>query len=120
MLIIGCDYHPSVQQIAWADTETGDCGERRLAHESGEAEQFYREMKKKGATVRVGIEATGHSRWFERLLAKQGDLTSAAIRYSQYAAESEYQLSVRKLMQNTAARHLDKVLGSRNLCLRTC
>ena len=22
MLIIGCDYHPSVQQIAWVDTET--------------------------------------------------------------------------------------------------
>jgi transposase len=70
MLIIGCDYHPSVQQIAWADTETGDRGERRLAHESGEAEQFYREMKKKAGTVRVGIEATGHSRWFERLLAE--------------------------------------------------
>jgi hypothetical protein len=23
MLIIGCDYHPSVQQIAFMDTETG-------------------------------------------------------------------------------------------------
>ena len=29
-----------------------------------EAEQFYRELK--GKQVRVGIEATGHSRWFER------------------------------------------------------
>ena len=43
MLIIGCDYHPSVQQIAWVDTETGECGERRLTHKGGEAEQFYRE-----------------------------------------------------------------------------
>ena len=67
MLIIGCDYHPSVQQIAWVDTETGKCGERRLRHRA-EAEQFYRELK--GKQVRVGIEATGHSRWFERLLAK--------------------------------------------------
>ena len=68
MLIIGCDYHPSVQQIAWADTGTGECGERRLTH-CAEAEQFYRDLKQKGVSVRVGIEATGHSRWFERLLA---------------------------------------------------
>jgi hypothetical protein len=32
MLIIGSDYHPSVQQIAWVNTETGECGERRLTH----------------------------------------------------------------------------------------
>jgi transposase len=67
MLIIGCDYHPSVQQIALVDTETGECGERRLRHRA-EAEQFYRELK--GKQVRVGIEATGHSRWFERLLSE--------------------------------------------------
>jgi len=30
MLIIGCDYHPSVQQIAFVDSETGECGERLL------------------------------------------------------------------------------------------
>lgn len=71
MLIIGCDYHPSVQQIAWAETETGECGERRLTH-CAEAEQFYRELKQQGASVRVGIEATGHSRWFERLMAELG------------------------------------------------
>jgi len=69
MLIIGCDYHPSVQQIAWVNTETGECGERRLKHR-GEAEQFYRELKNKRISVQVGIEATGHSRWFERLLAE--------------------------------------------------
>jgi transposase len=67
MLIIGCDYHPSVQQIAWVDTETGECGERRLTHRA-EAEEFYCQLK--GKRVRVGIEATGHSRWFERLLAE--------------------------------------------------
>jgi hypothetical protein len=32
MLIIGCDYHPGVQQIAFMDTETGEFGERRLDH----------------------------------------------------------------------------------------
>ena len=67
MLIIGCDYHPSMQQIAWVDKETGECGERRLRHRA-EAEEFYRQVK--GKQVRVGIEATGHSRWFERMLAE--------------------------------------------------
>jgi len=28
MLIIGCNYQPSVQQIAWVDEESGECGER--------------------------------------------------------------------------------------------
>jgi transposase len=70
MLIIGCDYHPSVQQIAWVDTETGETRERRLKHSDGEAERFYRELKEKGFRVRVGMEATGHARWFERLLAE--------------------------------------------------
>jgi len=35
MLMIGCDYHPSVQQIAMMDTETGECKERRLTHRAG-------------------------------------------------------------------------------------
>ena len=30
MIIIGVDYHPSVQQIAYVDTETGETCERRL------------------------------------------------------------------------------------------
>src|SRR5438552_1438305 len=68
MIIIGCDYHPSFQQIAWVDSETGECGEQRLAHSDGEAENYYRGLY--GHGVRVGIEATGHARWFERLLAE--------------------------------------------------
>jgi hypothetical protein len=39
MLIIGVDYHPSFQQIAFVDQETGECGERRLNHGDGEAEK---------------------------------------------------------------------------------
>ncbi len=45
MLIIGCDYHPGVQQIAFMDTETGEFGERRLEHGEGEAEKFYRDLQ---------------------------------------------------------------------------
>ena len=66
MLIIGCDYHPGFQQIALVDTETGELGERRLTHRE-EAEQFYGALKER--RVRVGMEASGHARWFERLLS---------------------------------------------------
>lgn len=69
MLIIGCDYHPSVEQVAWLDNETGEYGERRLTHRE-EAERFYRDLQQQKTQVRVGIEATGQSRWFERLLAE--------------------------------------------------
>ncbi len=70
--MIGVDYHPSVQQIAFTDTETGEFGERRLNHSDGEAGKFYRDLKQRGISVRVGIEATGYSRWFERLLVELG------------------------------------------------
>jgi transposase len=72
MMIIGVDYHPSFQQIAFLKKETGECGERRLDHNGGEAEGFYRDLKQRESSVRVGMEATGFSRWFERLLAELG------------------------------------------------
>jgi len=68
MWIIGVDYHPSVQQIAFVNTDTGECGERRMSHSDGESEKFYRELKATGCRVRVWMEATGHARWFEQLL----------------------------------------------------
>jgi len=67
MLIIGCDYHPGFQQIAYIDTETGELTERRLQHRE-EAEHFYQELKGRELAVRVGMEASGHARWFERVL----------------------------------------------------
>src|SRR5260370_3554539 len=69
MLIIGCDYHPSFQQIAFVDTDTGELQERCLEHRE-EAEKFYRDLGAQGMKVRVGMEASGHARWFERLLAE--------------------------------------------------
>jgi transposase len=53
------------------DMDTGELQERRLAHRE-EAEKFYRELGAQGAMVRVGMEASGHARWFERLLAELG------------------------------------------------
>jgi hypothetical protein len=32
MIIIGADYHPGFQQIAFVDSETGELQERRLGH----------------------------------------------------------------------------------------
>jgi transposase len=72
MVIIGVDYHPSFQQIAFLDQDTGECGERQLNHSDGEADRFYRDLQQRGICVRVGMEATGYSRWFERLLAELG------------------------------------------------
>ena len=69
MWIIGCDYHPRFQQIAFVNTEGGECGNLRLEHRE-QAEQFYRGLQRQA--VRVGMEASGHARWFERLLAELG------------------------------------------------
>jgi transposase len=69
MLIIGADYHPGFQQIAFVDTETGELQERRLQHRE-EAEKFYRDLAAQGMKLRVGMEASGHARWFERLLSE--------------------------------------------------
>jgi transposase len=67
MIIVGCDYHPA-QQIAYVDTETGEYQERGLAHRE-DAEKFYRDLAAPGMKVRLGMEASGRARWFERLLA---------------------------------------------------
>jgi Transposase len=50
-------------------TDTGELEERRLEHRQ-EAEKFYRELAAQGMNVRVGMEASGQGRWFERLLAE--------------------------------------------------
>jgi transposase len=70
MYLIGVDYHPSFQQIAFYVEETGECGELCLNHGDGETEQFYRDLQQRGIRVLVGMEATGYARWFERLLAE--------------------------------------------------
>src|ERR1700683_5801981 len=69
MKIIGCDFHPSYQQIAMLDTETGELLEFRLEHEKGEARRFYERLQ---GPVRVGMEAVGNSQWFEQMLAALG------------------------------------------------
>ncbi len=69
MIIIGVDFHPEFQQIASVDTDGGELQEKQLGHRE-EAETFYRALAAVGQQVRVGMEASGHARWFERLLAE--------------------------------------------------
>jgi transposase len=69
MMIIGCDFHPRFQQIAFVDQETGEYGERRLSHPE-EAQRFYRSLA--GRQVRLGAEATGNFRWFRLLMQELG------------------------------------------------
>jgi transposase len=69
MIIIGCDFHPRFQQIALVDTETGKVEGRRLAHENGEARDFYAGLQ---APALVGIESMGYTQWFKELLAEFG------------------------------------------------
>ena len=69
MMIIGCDFHPSWQQIAWVDTETGEADEQKLVNGSGEAKRFYEQLS--GPAV-IGMEATGNSQWFIELVEDLG------------------------------------------------
>ena len=69
MLIIGCDLHTRYQVIASLAAETGEVVTRRLEHENGEAKTFYAGVPKPSL---IGIEATGYTQWFERMVAEQG------------------------------------------------
>jgi transposase len=69
MMIIGCDFHPSWQQIAWLDTETGETGQQKLVHASDDAKRFYEQVREPAL---IGIEATGNSQWFVELVEDLG------------------------------------------------
>lgn len=109
MKIIGCDFHTRYQQVAMLDDETGELIERRLEHQNGEAESFYRGLPK---PVRVGVEATGPLHWFERLLTELGHElwigNSAKIRASevrkQKTDERDAQLILELLLTNRFPR----------------
>jgi transposase len=69
MSIIGCDLHSRYQVIALVETDTGEMVTRRLEHENGEARAFYTTLPKPSL---IGIEATGYTQWFERMIAELG------------------------------------------------
>jgi len=69
MRIIGCDYHPSWQQICWLETTTGETGEEKLNHASGEATRFYRGL---AGHALIGMESTGNCQWFVEMATTAG------------------------------------------------
>jgi len=70
MKIIGCDFHPSYQQIVVWDQVSGEVVEKALSHErKEEVRAFYAGLQ---GPVRVGIEASGQSQWFEQMLGELG------------------------------------------------
>ena len=69
MMIIGCDFHPSWQQVSWLDTETGETGEQKLVTAWGDAERFYRQV---AGPALIGMEATGNCHWLVDLLSELG------------------------------------------------
>jgi len=69
MIIIGCDFHPSWQQICWLDKDTGETAEQKLVHGSGEAQKFYQQL---AAPALIGMEATGNCQWFVEMVKAAG------------------------------------------------
>ena len=69
MWIIGCDFHPSWQQVSFCDPETGEAGECKLMNGNGEAERFYQELP---VPSLIGVEACGNSQWFVELVQQLG------------------------------------------------
>jgi transposase len=69
MVLIGCDFHPSWQQVSWMNRETGEAGDQKLVHEPGAVEKFYRQFP---AGTRIGMEATGNCQWFVELMTSLG------------------------------------------------
>jgi transposase len=70
MMIIGCDFHPSGQQVFGIETSTGEVfANRWIAHTGDQVDQFYASLP--AGTV-VGVETSGNMLWFERKLAQYG------------------------------------------------
>jgi len=78
MILIGCDFHPSWQQVCWLNMASGETNNQKLVHASGDAEKFYRRL---AVPVRVGIEATGNCQWFLELLGKLGHEVRGTLKF---------------------------------------
>jgi transposase len=65
----GVDFHARQQKVAYFDSATGEIQLKELKHQGDEVRKFYEQLPK---PVIVGLEATGSSLWFEKLLGQLG------------------------------------------------
>jgi len=100
MVLIGCDFHPSWQQVSWMNRETGEAGDQKLVHEPGAVEKFYRQFP---AGTRIGMEATGNCQWFVELVTGLGHRVlvgdAAKIRASDSRQQKHDKRDARLLVQ---------------------
>src|SRR6266542_4702085 len=69
-IYIGVDFHARQQTICYLKTETGELVTCELKHQDKQkVHAFYAEFR---GQVIVGLEASGYSPWFERLLEELG------------------------------------------------
>src|SRR5216110_3604864 len=69
-IYIGVDFHARQQTICYLKTETGELVFHELRHQDKEqVRAFYEQC---AGLVIVGLEASGYSPWFERLLEELG------------------------------------------------
>src|SRR5216683_2276093 len=69
-IYIGVDFHARQQTICYLKTETGERVTCELKHQDKQAVRaFYAQF---GGQMIVGLEASGYSPWFERLLEELG------------------------------------------------
>jgi len=110
MVLIGCDFHPSWQQVSWLNQETGETGDGKLVHEAGAVEKFYRQFP---AGSRIGMEATGNCQWFLELLAKLGHEVwvgdAAKIRASDARQQKHDKRDARLLLQLLAEGRFPRI-----------
>ena len=66
---IGVDLHVRTQTVCWCDTTTGEQQERMLDHERDDVHAFYAQFV---APAIVGVEGSGYSLWFHRLIEETG------------------------------------------------
>jgi transposase len=70
MIIIGCDFHPSGQQVYGVDDQSGEViADQWISHQGEELERFYSSLP---AGAEVGVECSGNMLWFERRLRQYG------------------------------------------------
>ena len=81
---IGVDLHVRTQTVCWVDTADGEEHEITLDHERDDVRAFYSQFP---APALVGVEASGYSLWFHRLLEELGHrlLVGDALAIRQFA-----------------------------------